>query len=165
MSNSKLLKIYLNDHLATLTAGIELTKRSGSSNRGTSLGVFLNELQAELETDRETLLEVLDRLGLPSDPLKRTAGWLAEKAGRLKLNGRLVGYSDLSRLIELEGLAAITTGNGALWHSLAQIAEGRPSLARFDFEEMARRSQRQKTRIDGFRSEAADIALASPPRD
>lgn len=163
MSKSKLLKIYLNDHLATLTAGIELTKRSGSSNRGTSLGAFLNELQAEFETDRETLLEVLDLLGLPSDPLKRTAGWLAEKAGRLKFNGRLVGYSDLSRLIELEGLAAITTGNAALWRSLAQVAAGRPPLARFEFEELAQRSERQKASIDGFRSEAADMALAKPP--
>jgi hypothetical protein len=43
--------------------------------------------------------------------VKIGAGWLAEKLGRLKLNGRLLEYSPLSHLIEradeqLEGLDA-----------------------------------------------------------
>jgi hypothetical protein len=166
LSNVRLLKIYLNDHLATLTAGIELTKRSGSSNRGTPLGKFLGELQSEFETDRDELLEVLSLLDLSSDPLKRTAGWLVEKAGRLKFNGRLVGYSDLSRLIELEGLAAIAMANAALWRSLGEVAPARAQLARFDFEAMAQRAGRQRIRLEEFRSAAAAVALAgSSPGD
>jgi hypothetical protein len=160
LTNVRLLKIYLNDHLATLTAGIELTKRSGSSNRGTPLGKFLAELQSEFETDRDALLEVLSLLDLSSDPLKRTAGWLVEKAGRLKFNGRLVGYSDLSRLIELEGLAAIVMANAALWRSLGVIAPAWSQLARFDFEAMAQNAERQRVRLEEFRSTAAAVALA-----
>jgi hypothetical protein len=159
----KLLRIYLNDHLATLTAGIELTKRSGSKNRGTSLGTFLNELESELETDRDLLLEAMILLDVSPDPVKRTAGWLAEKAGRLKFNGRFVGYSDLSRLIELEGLEAIVTGNAALWRSLGDIAHARGELTRFDLEAMARTSERQRTRLEAFRSKAATVALAESP--
>lgn len=165
MSNLRLLKIYLNDHLATLTAGIELTKRSASNNRGTPLGDFLSELRSEFEADRDTLLEVLDLLDLSSDPLKRTAGWLAEKAGRLKFNGRLVGYSDLSRLIELEGLAAIAMGNAALWRSLADIAPSLPQLARFDFEALAQRAERQRARLEEFHSTAATVALGGSRGD
>ena len=161
----KLLRIYLNDHLATLTAGIELTKRSGSNNRGTSLGSFLDELESELDTDRDLLLEVMSSLDVSPDPVKRTAGWLAEKAGRLKFNGRLVGYSDLSRLIELEGLEAIVTGNAALWRSLGDIANARDELRRFDFEEMAKTSERQRTRLEAFRSKAATVALAESHND
>ena len=39
------------------------------------------------------------------------AGWVAEKAGRLKLNGSLLTYSPLSRLVELEGLSLGVEGN------------------------------------------------------
>jgi hypothetical protein len=158
----RLLRIYLNDHLATLTAGIELTKRSSSNNRGTALGTFLSDLESEFEADRDLLLEVMDTLDVSSDPLKRTAGWLAEKAGRLKFNGRLVGYSDLSRLIELEGLAAIVSANASLWRSLRDIAGKRTELSRFDFEDMAQTSDRQRERLEAFRSEAATVALSEP---
>lgn len=161
----RLLRIYLNDHLATLTAGIELTKRSSSSNRGTTLGSFLSDLESELESDRDLLLEVMDLLNVSSDPLKRSAGWLAEKAGRLKFNGRLVGYSDLSRLIEVEGLAALVTANAALWRSLNDIAGTRTELARFDFEEMAQAAEVQRERLETYRSEAATLALAESHGD
>ena len=52
MSRDKLLSIYLNDHLAGATLGIELVKRSRASNKGTPLGDFLDRLLREIETDR-----------------------------------------------------------------------------------------------------------------
>ena len=47
----------------------------------------------------------MDDLEIRTDPVKDAGGWLLEKAGRLKLNGQLKGYSPLPRLVELEGLA------------------------------------------------------------
>ena len=56
------------------------------------------------------------------DPFKIGAGWLGEKAGRLKLNGRLFEYSPLSRVVELESLTLAGTARQLLWRSLAVAA-------------------------------------------
>jgi hypothetical protein len=49
----RLLAIYLNDHLAGATAGLELARRARGSNRDTELGEFLERLTGEIEEDRE----------------------------------------------------------------------------------------------------------------
>ena len=52
------------------------------------------------------------------DRVKVTAAWVGEKAGRLKPNGQLTGYSPLSRVVELEGLSLGIEGKRLLWVSL-----------------------------------------------
>ncbi len=52
----------------------------------------------------------MEKLQVKRDHLKVLAGWVAEKLGRLKPNGQLLGYSPLSRLVELEALALGITG-------------------------------------------------------
>ena len=56
-------------------------------------------------------------------------GWTGEKLGRLKLNGQLLGYSPLSRLIELEGLMLGIAGKLAMWIALSSRS-GRPAPRR-----------------------------------
>jgi hypothetical protein len=52
----RLLAIYLNDHLAGATVGVELTRRAARENTGSELGVFLREvLLPEIREDRQTL--------------------------------------------------------------------------------------------------------------
>src|SRR5688572_4148883 len=102
--DQRLLNIYLNDHLAGATAGLEVARRCRSSNSGTRLAEFLTELIAGIDADKVQLEARMSALGAPQDRLKLTGAWLAEKIGRWKLNGQLAGYSPLSRLIELEGL-------------------------------------------------------------
>src|SRR5881409_3682710 len=105
-----LLAIYLNDHLAAATGALELSRRAAGSNRGGSCGAFLARLGTEIAADRDTLREIMRALEVRVDRLKVLGGWSAEKLGRLKPNGRLVGYSPLSRVIELEMLALGITG-------------------------------------------------------
>src|SRR4051794_23279422 len=112
--NDKLVRIYLNDHLAGAMAGLELAKRCCSNNEGTRLGDSLQRLIGEIHSDRDDLEQLMEALGVPKDPVKRLAGWATEKLGRLKLNGQLTGYSDLSRLIELEGLCLGVEGKLSL---------------------------------------------------
>src|SRR5579884_4159682 len=100
-----LLAIYLNDHLAAATGARELARRAAGANRGSRYGAFLERLAEEIDEDRQTLLEVMDALDVGVDHLKIAGGWTAEKLGRFKLNGRLFGYSPLSRVIEVEALA------------------------------------------------------------
>ncbi len=112
--SDRLLPIYLNDHLAGSVVGVELARRARASNAGTKLGEALAEICAEIEADRETLRAVMDRLQVAQSRVKPTGAWLAEKLGRLKLNGQLHGYSPLSRVVELEGLCVGVAGKRML---------------------------------------------------
>ncbi len=153
----KLRGIYLNDHFAGSVAGHELARRAAGSNEGTELGAFLQRLSSEIAEDRETLTEVMDRLGVHTDQVKRTLAWGAEKVGRLKPNGRLLGYSPLSRLVELEGLHLGISGKLSLWQVLD--ATPAPEVSEFDFAGLAGRAQRQLTALEPFRRAAAQEAF------
>jgi hypothetical protein len=104
VARDKYLSIYLNDHLAALTALRDVARRSRRSNDGSALGEYLEDVAVELEESRGMLRRVMHDLRIRRDPFKVAAAWAAEKVGRLKLNGHLVRYSPLSRVLELEGL-------------------------------------------------------------
>jgi hypothetical protein len=154
---SDLLSIYLNDHLAGATAGLELVRRARASNEGTGLGDFLSELTAEIEGDRETLQRAMSNLSIAESKAKVAAGWSVEKLGRLKLNGQLRGYSPLSRMVELEGLQGGIAAKKSLWEALdATVAEQVPDL---DFAQLAARAQSQLDRLASHRLAAARAAF------
>jgi hypothetical protein len=159
-----LLSIYLNDHLAGATVGCELARRAAGSNRGTELGDFLAEFAAEAEAHRAQLEDVMMRLGIGRDPFKIGAGWLAEKAGRLKLNGRLFEYSPLSRVVELESLILASTGRQLLWRSLAVAALTEQRIADVDFTDLALRAERDTVLLSEHHTAAIEEVLASNPR-
>lgn len=152
-----MLAIYLNDHLAGSTVGLELARRARGSNEGTQLGAFLERLVAEIEEDRQTLEQIMDAVGVKPDRLKTTVAWVGEKAGRLKLNGRLLGYSPLSRVVELEGLSVGIEGKACLWKMLREL--GDPRLADFDFEALIARAERQREEVESHRLAAGREAL------
>jgi hypothetical protein len=79
----------------------------------------------------------------------------------LKLNGRIRGYSPLSRLIELEGLAAGIDGKRALWLVLLQILENDQRVRDFDLAKLASRAEDQRRRLEPHRLSAAQEALSS----
>src|SRR6476469_2497803 len=114
----RLLPIYLNDHLAGSVVGVGLARRCLRENRGSELEEFLRWLVSEIVEDRATLIQLMERLGVPRSKSKTAAAWTAEKLGRLKLNGQITGYSPLSRLVELEGLATGIEGKRSLWLAL-----------------------------------------------
>jgi hypothetical protein len=144
--NGRYLPIYLNDHLAGAVVGVELARRTYASNEGNeAFAPALLRVRDEIEADRETLEAVLERLGVGRSPVKPTGAWLAERLGRLKPNGHLRGYSPLSRLLELEGLAMGITGKLELWRTLGGLELDERSEA--DFEALAKRAERQRTAI------------------
>jgi hypothetical protein len=155
-----LLATYLNDHFAGATAGLELARRAAGQNDGSELGVLLARLVGEVEEDRETLAAVMDAVGAGRDRAKVAAAWVGEKAGRLKPNGQLTGYSPLSRLIELEGLSLGIEGKRGLWEALRTRSDAR--LGSFDFAALAERAARQRSEIEPFRLAAAESAFSEP---
>ena len=156
---SKLSRIYLNDHRAGAVAGVSLAKRTLANNKETELGAFLSDLVNEVEEDLRSLEGFMRVLQVPSNALKGGAGWLAEKLGRVKLNGQLRGYSPLSRLLELEGLSLAVEGKKRLWLSLRHIGEQDPRLDPQELDRLIQRADRQLTDLEGWRRQAAAAAL------
>jgi hypothetical protein len=156
---SRFLAIYLNDHLAGATVGVELARRSAKENEGSDLGMFLRDLLVELEEDRATLQRLMEVLAVRRSKPKTAAAWAAEKLGRLKLNGQIRGYSPLSRLLELEGLASGIEGKRALWLALAQLDDGDRRRRDVDVEALAQRAHSQRERLEPYRLAASARAL------
>jgi hypothetical protein len=160
MPDGRLLAIYLNDHLAGATAGVELTKRALRSNRGSELGTFLGHLLIEIEEDKRSLEQVIDVLGVKKSAIKRPAAVVAERLGRLKLNGRLTGYSPLSRVLELEGLALGVEAKLALWENLRDVRVLPEDGAGVDLDGLIARAGRQRAGLEEQRLAAARRAFA-----
>jgi hypothetical protein len=156
--NRKLMKIYLNDHLAGSVVGRELAKRCLANNRETQLGMYLETFLEQQEAEQQTLQRVMRRLKVRRTRWKLAAAWGAERMGRIKLNGRISSYSPLSRLIELEGLLLGVEGKRAVWSSLRHLAL--QPLAGLDLDALIRRSEEQHSGFERFRLQAASEALA-----
>jgi hypothetical protein len=155
----KLLGIYLNDHLAGSTIGLELARRARGSNKSSEYGDVLDRIAREIDEDRETLKALMESLEIGHDRLKIGGAWIAEKLGRLKPNGRLLSYSPLSRLVELESLALGISGKLSLWEALREVAA---EDARLDLEELGRlaeRAERQRKEVWRLRQRAAREAF------
>jgi hypothetical protein len=157
----KLLGIYLNDHLAGSTVGLELAKRARGSNEATEYGEVLERVAKEIEEDRETLKRLMSELGIRRDHPKVTVAWIAEKFGRLKPNGRLLSYSPLSRLVELEALALGISGKLSLWDALAEVAGEDARLDPEELRRLAERAERQRKEVWQLRQRAAREAFAA----
>ncbi|GAA2608548.1 hypothetical protein SMC26_28965 [Actinomadura fulvescens] len=152
-----LLGIYLNDHLAGATGGVELARRVAGAKRNEPDGEVLRGLAREIAEDRDALLEIMDALGVPVRRYKVIGAWAAEKAGRLKLNGRIVGRSPLSDLVELEMLRLGVEGKSALWGTLRTMTD--PALDGRRLDGLFSRARRQSAMLDDLRLRAASEAL------
>jgi hypothetical protein len=158
--NEKYLRIYLQDHLAGATAGLELARRTRGANKDTEYGPPLARIADEIEADRRQLQGIIDDLGYGGDRLKNIAAWGLEKVGRLKMNGELTGYSPLSRVVELEGLLTGITGKKGLWVSLLELAPSEPRLDAALLERLRDRAEEQRTTVEELREKAVREAFA-----
>lgn len=160
-----LLAIYLNDHLAGATGGVELARRLKASNADDpDFAEPLARVCEEVEEDRAALERLMEELGVSRSVTKPAAAWAAEKLGRFKLNGQLTGYSPLSRMAELEMLYIGITGKMRMWRALEATAGGEAS-ADLDFGVLAERASRQREVVGELHLAAAARAIgaAAPP--
>jgi hypothetical protein len=134
---------YLSDHHAGATFGVELARRARDENEGTSYAAFFSRLATEIEQDRDELAAIMRSLDVGSDRLKESVAWAGEKLGRLKPNGRVLGYAPLSRVLELESLIAGVSAKLALWRGLEELVSQEPRLDAELLARLADRAQRQ----------------------
>jgi hypothetical protein len=157
----RLLGIYLDDHLAVLVGGGELARRTLRETKDEEIRHFLEQVLPELEDDRVAAERVVRSLGRAPNRLKQRLAWAGEKAGRLKLNGAITAHSPLSRLVELEGMAAILGASHALWTSLAHAgpADGREDAAR-----RAARAGERRAALEELRLTVAGVVFGAGDR-
>jgi hypothetical protein len=151
------LHIYLNDHLAGSTGGLELAERIQKNNENNSLGDFMAGIAREIEEDRDELQRLMDELDVSRNPIKAAGAYLLERLSQMKANGQLTGYSPLSRVLELEMLHMGITGKLELWSALREVFG--PRFADFDFEHLIERAERQRDGVEQKRIAAAREAF------
>jgi hypothetical protein len=151
------LAIYLNDQLALGIGWRELARRAASENRGTDAGEMLERVARGISEDVETFASIMERLNVRQSRVKTGAAVVGERLGRLKLNGRVRGYSPLSRFVELEFLAMGIDGKQLLWRTLRDLAGLRERLPDVDFDELIRRAEQQRADVEPFRAVAGAI--------
>lgn len=151
------LRIYLNDHRAAAQGGVSLAVRCQRNNRGTPLGDELESIVRDVRADEESLTRIAEHLAVPENRFKQTAVRAGEWVGRLKFNGEIRKYSDLSRLLELEALLAGIDGKRSLWRALS--AAGTPVPAGIDLRQLEDRASDQRARLRPHHRAAAQVAL------
>lgn len=117
----RLLGIYLNDHVTGATAALARVRRMAQAYRSTPVGTICQEIAGEIDAERSWLLDLMRDLDLPVRRYKVAGALVAERLGRLKLNGRLVRPSRLSPLLEAEILRSGISGKYSGWSTLAVI--------------------------------------------
>jgi hypothetical protein len=146
-----LLGIYLRDQLAMGVLWRELATRAQRHNRGTALGDTLERVASGIAEDVRTFEAMMHELGVRSDPVKTGLAVVAERAGRLKLNGRVGSYSPLSRFEELEFLTMGIDGKKQMWTTLRDLASLGPRLPDVDFGDLIARAEAQRAELEPFR--------------
>ena len=118
-----LLDIYLRDHEAASAGGLELFRRCSKSNEGTPYAAELQRLASEVRRDRDSLRDICRQFDVKLSKVGQALAVAGVTVGRVKMNGRIISYSPLSRVIELEAMASGVLSKLRLWESLLHVAE------------------------------------------
>jgi rubrerythrin len=155
--DSRLLAIYLNDHLAGATAGVALARRAArSAHASRDARETLHWIAEQVAEDRSALRKIMRRLDAPERSYKVRLGWIAERAGRLKMNGRLVRRSPLSSLLELEALRVAIEGKKAGWRALREILDN-DSCLDAKLQKLLARAARQADAVEELHTQATSV--------
>ena len=155
------LAIYLNDQLALGVLWREIARRSARANHGTEVGEAVGRVADAIAEDVATFEEIMRRVGVPKTPAKPVLAIAGERIGRLKLNGRLRGYSPLSRFEELDFLVMGIDGKVVLWCNLRDHAGLGARLPDVDFGALIDRAREQRALLEPHHAAAGREAFAT----
>lgn len=159
MSSIKLVGTYLNGHLGGANAGAALARRLRDQAHSQHAQAW-RELAADIEADRRTLHELIDKLGTGQHPIKQAIGQLAERVLRFAGHEKLTRSPELTQVLDCETLALGIEGKHALWVALQEIAPHYPALTEVNLVELAERARDQRDRVDELRRHACTRAFS-----
>ena len=156
------LSTYLNDHLAGSAGALDLLDSLRGHANTDEMAATLESVTTDIEADRETLLGVMERLGVETSTIKQAAARVGEKALRVKTSAVVTGDDDLSRLLGLEALRVGIAGKEAGWRALR--AAEHDALTGVDFDALIARARDQREQLEPFRLMAAAAAFRTAQR-
>lgn len=142
------MDVYLNDHLAGAMLGNDLAEQIRDRHEGTPLGDRMRSIAAQIDEDRQTLLDLMERMGVARNPVKQATGWVAEKASRVKFSGLASGEPDHGAFMALESLTLGVEGKACLWRALKEVASQHPPLASTNLDELIKRAEAQHSALE-----------------
>ena len=155
------LHVHLQNHWTAATGGVDFARRVARSHQGTTVGVALAEVAAQVADDRESLRRIMEQLGVRPARLVPLAARLGERLGRLKPNGHLIRRSPVSDVLELEVFRGAVTTKEAGWETLIVLAEADERLPRERLGRLAERAREQAASLTRIQR---DVAAASSRR-
>ncbi len=152
-TNTDLLGIYLNDHLAGATLGTDRARSLAESEaeRDPALADAVRPIADEIAEDRADLLRIMRSLEVPVRRYKIVAGRVAERVGRFKANGRVARRSPLAPMLELELLRVGVEGKAAAWRTLRRLADAEDRLDPAHLDGLLLRADRQLETLEQLR--------------
>ena len=158
--SSKVLRTYLNDHLAGSVAALELLDHLIALHRGTEGEKEFASLRSEVEEDQRVLQQLLESVGGKESRVRKAAAWLTEKLGQVKLRLDDPGDGELRMLEALETLGLGIQGKLALWRALAVVSDRPTGVPALDFARLQQRAIGQFERVEARRLQVARVALS-----
>jgi hypothetical protein len=153
------IDVYLNDHLAGAMLGSDLAGQIRNRHEGTPLGDLMRSIAAQIDEDRQTLLDLMDRMDVPRNPVKQATSWMAERVSRVKFSGLVSGEPDYGAFMALESLTLGVAGKVCLWKALKVVAGQYPQVASMDLDGLIARADAQHTALEAERLAAGRHAL------
>ena len=143
-----LLHIYLRDHEAAAVGGLQAFRRCSAANRGTAYSAELESLTDEIRSKLDALRRICRLFGVRYSNIGRAVAYAGASLGRFKPNGRMIHYSPLSRVIELEALSSAVTSQLRLWETLLRVSA---VDERLDEAELSRHASEAGAQMDALR--------------
>ncbi|MCU1335648.1 MAG: hypothetical protein JWO19_1229 [Bryobacterales bacterium] len=157
------LTTYLHDHFSGSHFAVKLLESLREHYRDDQLGKFASELCSEVKQDQQTLQEIIDRVGPAHFDLSEAAGWVAERASRLKLRRDDHGVG-IGTFEALETLTLGIRGKWALWRALSRIAQLDARIPAVDFDALCARADDQYTRAEQQRLGLVNVTFSPQPK-
>jgi len=157
------LEVYLNDHLAGATAGVNLVEQAVDRHRSDELGEFFGPLASEIKADLATLEGLMEDMGVDKSASKTALAEVGSKLAAPKFTAEGAGNKHLGDFITLETLSIGVEGKRCMWVALQTVADAYPELQALDLEDLESRAQNQRDKLETKRNEVAPLALTHQP--
>jgi hypothetical protein len=154
------LHVYLNDHLAGATAGVDLVKTAAENHDG-DMGEFFQELADAISADFNTLTSLIAQMDAHASGAKEAFAKIGSEVSEAKFSGESVDDPQFGTFLTLETLSIGVEGKLCMWKALKVVEGDYAELASFDVDTLVERAQSQRDRIEGKRLEIAGSALSA----
>jgi hypothetical protein len=153
------IHVYLNDHLAGATAGVDLVKQAAERHDG-ELGEFFAQLADEISADHNTLTSLMDQMDAHHSGAKEVLAKAGSEISEAKFSGESMNDPEFGTFLTLETLSIGVEGKLCMWKALKVVEDGHPELKSAGIDALIDRAQAQRDKLESKRLEVAGSALS-----